>query len=350
MIYYIVKRAHQYTVRNFIIRFAPRLRATVRLIFYEQLERLRYLPRGTYIFSDIERLRPEEAEKAAKIRNALCDASDNVRLLNHPTASMKRYELLRSLSALNSEVLYGYDVYRLTEARKPVRFPVFVRDENEHTDRRASIGLIHSGRELDVATENVIREGRSRDGIIVVEFVDTSDALGVFRKYSASIANGRIVPEHVLFSREWLVKTPMIIDRDTYAEQQRYREHNPHESELREVCAVARIDYGRIDYALKDGKVCVWEINTNPSLWLQMSDTLVHQTVDMFRWINTEANETRWLRNPVYKPAAMRMFYAMRRDKMNMRMRWGGRVSGRVLKYALWATERYSVLDRLARL
>jgi len=43
-------------------------------------------------------------------------------------------------------------------------------------------------------------------------------------------------------------------------------ESNPHESWLRETFALARIDFGRIDYGLLDGVPQVWEINTNPTL------------------------------------------------------------------------------------
>ena len=41
---------------------------------------------------------------------------------------------------------------------------------------------------------------------------------------------------------------------------------NPHEAELRAIFKLARIDYGRIDYGIKDGQIQVWEINTNPML------------------------------------------------------------------------------------
>ena len=39
---------------------------------------------------------------------------------------------------------------------------------------------------------------------------------------------------------------------------------NPHEHELRRIFSTARIEYGRIDYALLGERIQVWEINTNP--------------------------------------------------------------------------------------
>ena len=299
MIYYLVTRAHPYTIEHFIAKFAPELRRLVKVLFYEELETLRELRAGTYIFSDIERLGRREAENAAKVWNVLKGAPSAFRVLNNPTTSMKRYELLKSIQKVRNEAIYAYDVYRLTEGRAPTRFPVFVREENEHTGTRAEIRPSYSTQELEVEIERLISEGRWRDSLIVVELVDTSDDQKIFRKYSAFIAHGRLFPEHVLFSGEWLVKVPVVINRDTHAEQERYLQLNPHESELREVCALARIEYGRIDYAIKDGKLCIWEINTNPSLGMPMSDGHVDRTIEILRWVNIEGGDV-VLPNPTY--------------------------------------------------
>ena len=299
MIHYLVTRAHPYTIELFIAKFAPELRRFVKVLFYEELETLRELRAGTYVFSDIERLGRREAENAAKVWNVLKGSPSAFLVLNHPTTSMKRYELLKSIQRVRHEAIYAYDVYRLTEGRAPTRFPVFVREENEHTRTRAEIRPSYSMQELEVEIERLISEGRWRDNLIVVELVDTSDEQKIFRKYSAFIAHGRVFPEHVLFSGEWLVKVPKIINRDTHAEQARYRQLNPHERELREVCALARIEYGRIDYAIKDGKLCIWEINTNPALGMPMSDGQVNQTIEILRWLNIEGGDV-VLPNPTY--------------------------------------------------
>jgi len=299
MIHYLVTRAHPYTIELFIAKFAPELRRFVKVLFYEELETLRELRAGTYVFSDIERLGRREAENAAKVWNVLKGSPSAFRVLNHPTTSMKRYELLKSIQRVRHEAIYAYDVYRLTEGRAPTRFPVFVREENEHTGTRAEIRPSYSMQELEVEIERLISEGRWRDNLIVVELVDTSDEQKIFRKYSAFIAHGRVFPEHVLFSGGWLVKVPKVINRDTHAEQARYRQLNPHERELREVCALARIEYGRIDYAIKDGKLCIWEINTNPALGMPMSDGQVDQTIEILRWLNIEGGDV-VLPNPTY--------------------------------------------------
>ncbi len=43
-------------------------------------------------------------------------------------------------------------------------------------------------------------------------------------------------------------------------------ETNPHERQLREIFRRARIDFGKIDYAMLGDRLQVWEINTNPNI------------------------------------------------------------------------------------
>jgi hypothetical protein len=43
-----------------------------------------------------------------------------------------------------------------------------------------------------------------------------------------------------------------------------YIQRNPHEAELRTIFDRARIEFGRIDYTFVDGRLVVYEINTNP--------------------------------------------------------------------------------------
>jgi hypothetical protein len=68
--------------------------------------------------------------------------------------------------------------------------------------------------------------------------------------------------------RDWLVegrfslKTPEVLEKE-----RRYMETNPHERELREIFRLARIDYGKIDYAILGNRLQVWEINTNPNIF-----------------------------------------------------------------------------------
>lgn len=101
-------------------------------------------------------------------------------------------------------------------------------------------------------------------GLIFVEYLDTADKAGIYRKYGAFVVGARIVPRHLYFSRDWMVKTADLGDPDLLAEELQYLESNPHAAQLLEICRHAGIGYGRIDYSLLDERIQIWEINTNP--------------------------------------------------------------------------------------
>lgn len=259
MIYYVVTKGNLNPIRMFLDSWGRELSTLITPLTYDDLFRKRRLPVGTYIFSDIERLAPETAERASHIWKALADYDPNLRLLNHPTGSMKRYELLRTLYERKWN---RFNVYRLTEARLPQRFPVFLRGENDHDGNKSP--LLGTLDELDRALEEIQREGSNRDSILITEFFDSSDHLGIFRKYSSFNLAGRIIPRHLFFSRKWMLKGPELVEQPMIHEEKDYVLNNPHENFLTSIFKLARIDYGRIDYALLDNGLQVWEINTNP--------------------------------------------------------------------------------------
>jgi len=131
----------------------------------------------------------------------------------------------------------------------PVRFPVFLRPES---------GFLKTAPRLHDTLPRV------PNGQIAVEFCDTADASRVYRKYGAYVVGERIVPRHVFFSRDWLVKGADLRDSNYLAEELDYVRGNPHAAPLLEVCRTAHIGWGRVDYSLLDGRIQVWEINTNP--------------------------------------------------------------------------------------
>ncbi|MEA5506284.1 hypothetical protein VB735_24870 [Halotia wernerae UHCC 0503] len=232
------------------------------ILSYKQLVKIKNLPVGTYIFSDIERLTPEFAETLALVWKQLSNAKD-IRLLNHPTRSMKRYELLRNLYELGWN---NFNVYWLTEFRVPKMFPVFIRVSNDHNSLLTS--LLNSVQELNAAINKFLEKGESREDKIITEFCDTSNTQGIFKKYSAFIIGECIIPCSISFGYDWFLKGSLPykeMDEAMRKEETEYLEKNPHESYLRKIFNLARIDYVRIDYSLLNGKIQTWEINTNPS-------------------------------------------------------------------------------------
>ncbi len=67
MIFYVVTEKHAFTINRYLESWGRNLLPQVRPVFYEQLDKIKSLPAGTYIFSDLERLSPEESEMAAQV-------------------------------------------------------------------------------------------------------------------------------------------------------------------------------------------------------------------------------------------------------------------------------------------
>lgn len=257
MIHYLVREAHAHTMRGFLKHWAPDLSAQLEVLPYERLFRSRSVPPGVHIFSDIERLRPSERRLAAELADRIVAAGS--RILNHPAEALTRHALHEALHAAG---VNRFRSHRSLDPRR-MRFPVFLRTEREHDGPLT--GLLHGPGELAAALLRLARHPLAlRAGLLAVEYEETRDDAGLYRKYSVQRIGDRFLPRHVLVSRHWMLKVADLVDRDTVADEVRYLEDVPEMPQIREVFALARIDYGRIDYARKDGRLVIWEINTNP--------------------------------------------------------------------------------------
>jgi WD40 repeat protein len=263
MIYYLVNNfdSRFYYYQTCKIVLGSEYRKRVKYISYNQFLKSKKLRSGTYIFSDIERLPPKTAEWAHKYWQELENKGSSIRLLNNPIHVMRRFELLRSLYEKN---IHAWNVYRLTDLRWPTRYPVFLRKENDHEGPLTE--LIHGRSELDNEIKLLTDNGHSREEIIITEFCDTKDSDGIYRKYGAFYLGGKILRRHIFFQDTWMIKYPLLMEEKLLKEEIEYVQSNAHEEEIRKVFDLAHIDHGRIDYAFLDGKIQVWEINTNPYL------------------------------------------------------------------------------------
>ncbi len=239
-----------------------------------------------YLFTDVERLDAAETERALEIHRRLEAHPDTALILNHPVRSMRRFEVL---TALRARGFNTFGIYHAADLPESPRFPVFVRDENEHGTGFS--GLLEDRDQLASHLETL--EGRL-DGKVVVEFCDASDASGIVRKYGAFRVAGRIIARQIHFSRHWVVREPDIRTPETAREELEYVETNPHAEQLREIFALARIDYGRVDYSVVDGRIQVWEINTNPMILIpkDRDDPLRFEAHDRFGRAFNEALES----------------------------------------------------------
>lgn len=260
MIHALLTRRHDYTIGKYLASRGQALVGTLTAMPYDEVFRRRLLPAGAYILSDFERLGPTALGRVARIADAL-EASAAARLLNHPARCLGRHDLLRRL---HDDGTNPYAAYRLGDVPPHVRFPVFLRMASDHQGPRSA--LLHEHAEIDAAVRGLARRGKRRSDMLVIEFQETVDGRGQYRKYGAFCVGGRIVPRHLFFGRQWDRKAPANCEDAQFDEEEAYVRDNPHEEALRRVFAVAGVDYGRIDYALDGDRLCVWEINTNPMI------------------------------------------------------------------------------------
>ena len=261
MIFYLVAKGHNYTMNYFLKLWGEGLTSRIQAVSYDYAIKKKLSVPGTYIFADIERLSLNQKKSATEMWEQLSQRGNNIRLVNHPAFSMTRFELLRTL---HEHGINEHNIYRLDEDRMALCFPVFLRSAMLHNG--ALTPLLHTPADLETSIAKLLRHGQIPEDILIVEFTDTSGSYGIFRKYASFFMDNRVIPRHIFFSREWMLKLPDLTDEKMLREELRYITDNPHEQQIRDIFHLARIDYGRIDYGMLNGKIQVWEINTNPML------------------------------------------------------------------------------------
>ncbi len=267
-IHYLATKKHTYTMKMFLESWGATLADQIDVISYEQLSSLATFPAGTYIFSDLERLTRAQRQLLTWLWGKLDESHVPTRLLNHPTKAKRRFDLLRSLHENGQN---RFNLWRLDEVPRPLPGPVFVRLVNEHDGNLT--GLIEDQAELDEAVARMLLFGIPPERLVVVQYIETADEEGLYRKYSAFRMGERVFPRHQIFGWSWVLKIPTLREEEHIEEEWRYLRAFPHELELRRIFDDARVDYGRIDYSLdRDGQIQVWEINTNPIVMFRPQD------------------------------------------------------------------------------
>lgn len=236
-------------------------RSDIRILRYEHLlTETRFEP-GTYVFTSFDEVRAPMGRYVDALATQLSNSPD-VRIFNDPRRVLRRFDLHEELLRLGRN---SFRSFRANGDWSAARFPVFLRAERTHDGSLSP--LLHSPLEVDTWIGRALALGRLIDDLLVVEFCDTADAGGWYRKYAAFNVNGRIVPRSLNYGRHWMLKfAGTDFSMSMAREELEYVQRNPHEEEVREIFAIANIDYGRIDYSMLDGKVQTWEINLNPTI------------------------------------------------------------------------------------
>ena len=110
MIYFLTKAVARRTLGRLLAFWGRDAASFVSILPYEGVFSWRNLPGGTYVFTDLERLTPDETDRAAHLWNEIEGSGLGVPLVNHPLRCMRRYQLLRTLCDAR---INDFDVYRL---------------------------------------------------------------------------------------------------------------------------------------------------------------------------------------------------------------------------------------------
>ena len=263
MIFYLVVVPRS-GMTGYINSWGPAPNSRMRYLIYNDLRQMRQLERGTYLFTDHERLSPPQLQLARQLWATLSAAKPPVRLVNDPSKVLGRLDFLRRLYDEGTNRFRAVRASDSREVLRSLRYPVFAREERAHHGTLTP--LLHTYRDLMRALRRLRVQGYYRRDLLVAEFCDTSDASGIYRKYSAFRIAGKVIPRHVLFSRSWNLKQPDLKDPGFQAEHDAYLATNPHEAEIARAFELGGFDYGRIDYSLLDGELQVWEVNSNPTV------------------------------------------------------------------------------------
>jgi hypothetical protein len=266
MIHYLVLERTVGRMRQFLDGWAPRLAQHLEIVSYEALLAGQDLPRehGTFIFSDlwrVVRLDPDDRKVLCDLHDRLAGMHGPAKVLNDPARSLRRFELLRRLYDVG---LNSFNVYRASDREARPRLPAFIRHEDINPFVRPEIA--RDAQQYAALLHGTRWQSGTLHRFMSVEFCDTADSRGIYRKYGAFVVGDRIIPRHIFFSRSWHIRVADLTGPEFAAEELDYLRSNPHADTLLEVARTAGIGYGRIDYGLLDGRPQIWEINFNPFL------------------------------------------------------------------------------------
>jgi hypothetical protein len=259
MINYFVKKRYCKTVRSFLKQWDNTVRDLFRIIPYEYLPRLRRVEPGLFIFSDLERLSAETLGEVSLFADMLVSQFGSTTVFNHPKDYLPRFQMLQTLQR---QGINDFRVFQASTCGNPYRFPVFLRRANDH--RGPLTPLLKNREELDNALQELQGKGVPAERLMAVEFCNTRGGDGLYRKFSAFCIGETVIPWHIIFSKDWVTKNSK--PEPLREEEINYLEQNPHHQQLLDAFRLAGVRYGRIDYGLHQGRIQIWEINTNPTI------------------------------------------------------------------------------------
>jgi len=230
-----------------------------RVLTYNRALRSRSLPRGTYLFGDVDRLGFWELELAARLHRVLAGAG--LRVLNDPARVLQRFALL---ARLHHDGFNRFSVWRVEEPARPDRFPVFLRTQSAH--RGVLSDLLHDAAEVEAAITQALNRGLPIRELMLVEYCAQPVGENLFRKLATLRVGDAMISTLCVHESKWTAKygEQGVATGALYQDEYDIVDQNRHGESLRPAFDAAGIEYGRADFALVDGREQVYEINTNP--------------------------------------------------------------------------------------
>jgi hypothetical protein len=235
--------------------------AQVAILTYDEALQCARLPAATYVFTDMDRLSPPQLKLASALYTHL--RAHGLSVLNNPARAMSRAGLLR---ALHDAGINQFNAYRVEDNVRPERWPVFVRAEGSHTAPVS--GLLESWDAVRTAVDAAIESGIPVSSMIIIEYAAEPVRPGLFRKLAGFRFGNADFAHNCVHEDNWLVKYGQLgsATPELYRDDLRIVSENPYAEDVARAFDIARIDYGRADFGLVNGKVQVYEINTNPTV------------------------------------------------------------------------------------
>ena len=297
MITFLVKKGFEYTVNEYLkSEWGDEIRDHVRVMSYSKINRISDHPQQLIVFTDHERLSNQEKKALAKIWDFLKRSYSELILYNDPNRVIVRHELLTELS---NRGMNKFRSFKLNDDLSGLNYPVFIRSKFEHSGNLTN--LIYSYDDLIKEIRRLIfpRNIYRKKDLLIIEFYDSKDSSGIYRKHAAYRINRVLIPRALGFSTHWMVKSGIFTNNlDHFLEKLKFVQSELENTELNSVFDIAGIDYGRIDFVFTDQNFQVWEINTNPMIegWLyKMTEYRKERSLENIK-INEEAKRTFFVR------------------------------------------------------
>lgn len=258
---YVCSQDHAYTFRD-IPEQLQELGVSALVLSYEKLWGCRWLPRGTYVMTDFDRLSPVEHEIAGRLYDHLRQAG--LPVLNDPRHFRPRDSLLK---ALHAEGLNDYTCSLPAAGEWPQRYPVFLRTIAAH--RGALSALLDDRAAADTALARAIDSGHLIRDLIFVEYAaEPQPDTGSFQKHAAFRVGPHIIRANTVNDASWMAKTGSegIASAAQYLAERAEMDVYPHHDYVMRVFELAGLQFGRLDFGIVAGRPQTYEINTNPSM------------------------------------------------------------------------------------